>query len=399
MSDISFTEPLSEVILDNRNEEELLSQAQLRVFNESNGRLNDFSDNSPLAALLQGQVFACAEFLYYVNQLPLALVVDFLKITGVERSLGTKAKVILTFNLTLPQSTPFIIPQGFEVVDESGNYSFFTDAVLQIPPGIISGSVTATAESPGTAYNLPAYTITGPTQPLTFLSQVSNSEPSSGGTEEESIASVIQRGVTQLRLKNLVSADDYEQAAETILGEGSVAKAVGLLAQNKVDEELGSVHLFLLNANQEPANSAQILQVKESLNPRIQLGSRLHVSPMELVDINAALIAKLSPGANVDTVIDDLWQAYQDYLNPSTYPVGQDILLNEVEYFLRLTNGIKNIQTLSLNGQPSNIPLLNLFSLPVASSLFIQLVSEEGVVYEALRGAGEPPDAYDGGFV
>lgn len=391
MSDISFT-PLQSISLDPRNEDDLVSQAQVRVLNASGGQLNDFSENSPVAALIQGQAFAHSELLYWVNQLPLALIVDFLKVTGVEQSLGTKAVTTLTFTIISTQSTAFTIPEGFEVVDSSGTYSFFTDATLQIPPGLISGSVTATAEEVGSQYNLSAYTISRPTQPLTFLSSVVNIEASSGGTDAETLDQTISRGLSELRRRNLVSADDYESSAEEILGQGSVAKAIGKLGKNKATTELGAVHLFLLNSNQEPANQAQVSLVSNTLNSRIQLGTQLYVSPMDLLDIQADLIAKVAPGANVEQVIDDLWEAYQSYLNPSNYPPGQDIILNEVEYHLRLTEGIKNIQTLSLNGSPTNIPLPNSFTLPSPYSLYVQLISEDGVSYEAFRGAGEPPD-------
>ncbi|UKO99355.1 baseplate J/gp47 family protein [Nostoc sp. UHCC 0870] len=382
-------ELIPSILIDEQNEESILEQAQLRVFNESGGLLNDFSENSPVAALIQGQAFAAAEFLYYVNKLPLALVIDFLKLTGVVRSLGTQAKTTLTFTLSNPQGIAFTIPEGFEVADESGNYIFYTDATLQIPPGLTSGSVTATAEKVGSIYNLPSYSITGITQPLTFLSQVTNVEPSTGGTDEESVDSAINRGLIQLRVRNLVSADDYEQAAEELMGEGSVCKAIGLLGQNKINEELGAVHLFLLNANQEPANLAQTSEIRNSLLSRIQLGTQLYASPMELLNISAELIAKVTPGLDVEEAMSDLWEAYQGYLNPSTYPVGQDIILNEVEYQLRLTGAIKDIQFLSLNGQPLNIPIVNGYTLPTPYSLFIKLVDEDGSVYETVFGAGE----------
>ncbi|BAY23707.1 hypothetical protein NIES2100_34990 [Calothrix sp. NIES-2100] len=396
MSDISSI-PLDDVVLDQRTEEDLVSQAQVRVFNASGGQLNDFSENSPIAALIQGQAFAGSELLYYINKLPLALVVKFLKLTGVEQSLGTKAVTTLNFTLTSPQSIPFTIPEGFEVVDSSGIYSFFTDANLVIPPGLTSGSVTATAEEVGSAYNLSAYTITSPTQPLSFLSQVNNIEPASGGTDTETLDQTIARGLTELRVRSLVSADDYETAAETILGEGSVAKAIGLLSKDKTKEELGAVHIFLLNANQEPANDAQLNLVSNSLSKRIQLGTILYVSPMDLLPISGSLIAKLTPGANIDQTIADLWDAYQNYLNPSTYPVGQDVVMNEVEYHLRLTGGIVNIQTLTLNGSPTNIPLPNLYTLPTPYSLLIKLVDDNGVIYESVRGGGEPVDFDTGG--
>lgn len=390
MADINNLLSLDSVILDERNEEELLEQAQLRVYNASGGQLNDFSENSPVSALLQGQAFAGSELLYYVNQLPLALVIDFLKVTGITRRLGTQAKATLTFNLSSPQSIPFTILEGFEVVDESGNFSFFTDANLQIPAGLVSGSVTATAEVVGSSYNLPAYSLTGITQPFTYLSGVTNVEPSLGGTDEESIESTIERALIALRQTNLVSADDYENAAEAILGTGSVCKAIGLLAEDRATTQLGAVHIFLLNANKEPANEAQLAQVKTALDPSIQLGSALYTSPMQILDVEGVLIARLVSGKNAEDTIDELWQVFSDYFDPSTYPAGQDIILNEIEFLLRATGSIKDIESLTLNDEPLNIPLANSYTLPYAYSFSISLISDDGITYQSVRGAGEP---------
>ncbi|MCW5317943.1 hypothetical protein GTQ43_30495 [Nostoc sp. KVJ3] len=387
---------LNSISLDPINETDIVEQAKLKVYNASGGLLNDFTENSPIAALIQGQAFAGAELLYYINQLPLALVIDFLKITGVTRSSGTKAKTTLTFNISSPQSVIFTIPEGFEVVDSQGKLSFFTDAPLVIPVGLVSGSVTATAEEVGSEYNIAAYSITGITQPLTYLAGVTNIEAASGGSDLESEASAINKALTQIRLRNLVSADDYEQAAEALLGEGSVCKAIGLLAGDKTTRELGAVHLFLLNSNGEPANDAQINYVKSQLSNRIQLGTSLYASPVELLPISAELQYNLSPGVDPEEAFDILWEAYQDYLNPSYYPLSKDILFFEVGYALRNTGVIVDGGTLSINGTPSNIPIPNDYTLPYPYSLFMQLVDKNGVVYESLRGAGDPPS---GGFI
>ncbi len=391
------TIPLDSVIIDERSEEIIAQQARVRVFNESGSTLNDFSENSPLAALIQGQAFAAAELLYYVNKLPLALVIDFLKVTGVERNLGTKAKVTLTFTIAAPQSVPFNIPQGFEVVDDSGVYSFLTDNLLQIPVGLISGSVTATAEEVGSVYNSPAYSITNITQPLAFLTGVTNTEAASGGTDLEEVADTITRALNQIRLRNLVSANDYEQAAEALLGNGSVAKAIGLLGKDKTTRELGAVHLFLLNADGQPANSAQLSYIKSQLSESLQLGTSLYTSPMEQINISGEMIARLVVGVDPEEAFTILWEAYQEYLNPTSYSLGQDLILNEVEYTLRNTGVISEINYLILNGNTLNIPLVNEYTLPSAYSLFMQLVGVNGVRFDKLLGAGESPEF--GGFV
>lgn len=384
--ELKTTIPLESVILDPRNEEELVTKAQIRVFNESNGLLNDFTDNSPLAALIQGQAFAASELLYYVNKLPLALIIDFLKITGVERSLGTKAVVDLQFYLSAPLNNTFIIPQGFEVVDETGVYSFYTNSPLTIPPGLISGTVSATAETVGSNYNLPAYSITGITQPLTFLSSVTNPSPSNGGTDAESESSTIKRALDKLRLRNLVSADDYEQAAQEILGVGSRAVALGRLGPNKEDSFNGAVHLFLLNSNGEPANSTQLNLVKNELTTRISLGSFLFVSPIELFPVNGDLIAKLISNVDPEEAADILFQSFEEYLNPALFPEDRDVIIKEIEYRLRLTGVIEDIQLFNINGDNINIEIDKEYILPFAQSLVMEFIRDDNSIYRVNRG-------------
>ncbi|MBD2515182.1 baseplate J/gp47 family protein [Nostoc sp. FACHB-973] len=388
MSDISVI-PFESITLDPRNEETLVAQAMIRLREASAEQISNFSENSPETALLQAQAFAGSELLYYVNKLPLALVLEFLKVTGVERSLGTKARTTLTFTLTAPQSNSFVVPQNFEVVDFTGTYSFFTDTILVIPPGLLSGSVTATAEEVGTSYNLAENSITNPSQNLNYLNSVTNLEATIPGTDEELVDSTILRIIDQLSKKNLVSADDYERAAEQILGQGSSAKAIGLLAANKLTKELGAVHLFLLNANKQPASTSELSLVKNSLQGRIQLGTNLYTSPMEILPVSGELVARLVAGENPEETIDELWGAFQDYLNPSTYAVGADVILNEVEYQLRLSGGIKDIQSLILNGVASNVANPNSYTVPQAYSLYVRLAGIDGIYYEAVRGAGE----------
>jgi uncharacterized phage protein gp47/JayE len=376
-------------VLDPRNEEEIVRQAQLSVYNASRVQLNDFSDHSPLAALLQGQAFAGAEFLYYVNKLPIALVLKFLETTGVQRRLGQAATAQLSFTLSAPLNQPFEIPAGFEVINSSGEYSFFTDELLVIPSNTISGVVQATAKETGEAYNLPAYTLNQFTQPLAFLASVLNLEPAQGGQNEEPIEETINKALKVIRRNNLVSELDFSEAAEEILGIGSRAKTIGLLGSDKIKQEPGAIHIFCLDSKGNPANSAQIAEVSRGISSRLMLGTVLYVSPMEVVDVSGDIIVKLLPEVESAEVANDLWQVFQDYLNPSSLTPGDSLLIRELEYQLRLVSGIKFIDQLKLNDQALNIAMPNQYSIPRAYSLKMALVDSNGNISQTMRGAGE----------
>lgn len=382
------TEPLPLPILDPRNEATLTEQALIRVFNASGGLLNDFSSSSVARALVEGQAFAAAEMLFYLNRLPLAIVLQYLRITGVERSLGTKAQVTLTFTLRATLAAPFTIPQGFQVL--GGRYSYFTDAILVIPEGAISGQVTATAAEVGTRYNLPAYEIDSFTQPLAFLAAVTNEEAASGGTDEEPLEETIARGLAAIRRRNLVTASDYEEEAIELLGEGSVATAIGLLGGDKISYQLGAVHVFVLNASGEAPNSAQLANLQRDMSERIQIGTELYVSEIDLVPIDVEVVAQLMDGEDPNSVAEELWASLREYLAPTAFQPGDSLILNEVEFVLRLTGRVEYIQACTLNGQATNLPMPYPYSLPKANAIYCKLVDSVGETHTIILADGDP---------
>ncbi len=373
-------------VLDDRSEEDLFTQARALVTALSQGQLNDYSDGSPLNTLLRGQAFAGAELLYRANKLPLALIIKFLALTGVERNLGSKAVVSLTFTLTAARSSPFTIPQGFEVVSTAGNFKFLTKQNLIIPVGNVVGTVDAEAEDLGASYNVPAYSVTRITQPLAFLGGVVNTQPAQGGANAEPVENAINRGLAQIRARNLVSEIDFEDAAERLMGPGSRAKVIGLLGADKVTKTPGAIHVFCLAAGGEPANTAQLNTVREGLNSSILLGTTLHVSPMEILEVIVDVYAKTSINFTADTVADRLWESLQTYLLPSNQTPGASIFIEEVRHALRFTEGVQLIDYILLNNTPNNVDMPEQYTIPVAAAMRLFLSDPLGNVFQLVRG-------------
>ncbi|MBW4421183.1 MAG: baseplate J/gp47 family protein [Myxacorys californica WJT36-NPBG1] len=391
MSETNFEELTSYIpLIDERNEEQLVTEAQRTAFNKSNGLLNDFSDHNPLTCLIQGQAYSGAELLYSVNKLPLVLLLKFLQTTGVQRNLGSKAVTTLTFTLTAPLTQAFQIPANFEVVSSNGNLNFFTNELLVIPAGSIIGSVSATAGEVGDQYNVESYTLNQYLQPLAFLSSVNNDIKAQGGANSETIEETINRALRALNTRNPVSANDFEELAQTILGNGSRCKAIGLLGSDKITYAPGEVHLFCLDASGSPANPAQIQEVSQSINLKLMLGTQLNVSPMNLVEISGELIIKVLNGVEILPLADELWEIYKSYLSPTKFEVGASVLIQEVQYELRFAKGIKYIEELKLNDASLNIPMPNAYSLPQAFNLYMTFVDEDNNIFTTLKGVGEP---------
>lgn len=375
----------------------LLLQAMFdSCYTASDRTLNDFSAASPIAALYEGHLFAVLEHLYYTNKLPAVMAVEFLKIAGIQRRLGKAAQVILTFTLSAPLGNPFYLSAGYLVSDSSNSYNFFTDSNLVIPAGAISGIVSATAENLGPLYNLPAYTIKNLSESRAFLQSVINTEPATGGIDEETMDQARVRGFVTLRRRGLTSADDYEQEAKLLLGEGSVAHAVGLLGADKITFEKGAVHLFCLNPDGTFLNQAQInsLQIALTTGGKAPIGVRVYISSIELVPLEIYAITSLLPGSNPEAIALTIWQRLQDYLRPGNLPLGQTIFLKELEFQVRL-GGVDYVQSVSthtaLDISYADIPLPNQYSAAYLHDLTLDLILD-GQTFTYSYGSGGDVD-------
>jgi hypothetical protein len=365
-----------------------------RIFVASGGSLNDFSSSSPARALVEGQAFAGAELLYRVSKLPEAMAIAFLKIAGIQQKLGSAASATLAFTLTAPLSTPFTIPQGY-LVSSSNGLGFTTDAVLVIPAGSVSGTVSATAQDTGSAYNVGAYSLVNLSQPLAYLQSVTNTEAATGGTNQETLDEVRSRAFSSIRRRGLVSGFDYEDEARSILGEGSVAKAIGSLAADKVSTERGVVHVFLLNADAAKLNQAQLNDLQRQLQEKTHVAVRVYASNVDIYPVQIKAIAKLTPGSNPETTANNIYLTLNEYLTPGQLPLGETLVLKEMEFLVRQQVGVDYVQSVTLGGVEAgnplttNLPLPHPYSAALLESLEVELVGENGN-YNYLYGTGDP---------
>ena len=80
---------IPKLVLDPANEGDLIAMTYDRIKSASGGVINDFRSGTTIAALVEGQTFALAELLYYVNLLPEAIAIEVFRATS--RSAPTPA--------------------------------------------------------------------------------------------------------------------------------------------------------------------------------------------------------------------------------------------------------------------------------------------------------------------
>ena len=134
--------PLLPLQLDSRNIESIVKAIQTRINIESGGQITDFTPASPMAAMSEGQGFAQAELLYYLNSLPEAVTIQWLKTLGIQRKIGSRATVEISFFKVAGYSRPVTIPSGTRVYANGGQVFELLEQV-----SMTGSSATAVAQS------------------------------------------------------------------------------------------------------------------------------------------------------------------------------------------------------------------------------------------------------------
>lgn len=364
----------------------------------SGGAINDRAPHAPTVVITDAVEFCRLELEYAMDKIAAVAATRHLQTCGIQRMLGRKAKVTLTFTLsaTLPQ---FVLSKGYMVT--GGGLEFFTDEDVLVT-NAYQFDVTATAKEEGLKYNCAAYTLTNLSQTRAYLAGVTNSEPARGGLDAETEDEAKARGFQAIRRKKgvLISADDFEQYAMEILGPGSVAKAVGLLTPDKQSKKPGFVHIFCLNPNGTQLNSAQATGLQAEMSAQLPaflqqgtqkkgtpIASGVTVSSIELYPLEISVVATLIPGDNPEVRAQAINQALTDYLTPGRLPLGQTVVLYSLVTVVQ-NSGVEDVQsvnalvahynsvtqTTSVETFYSNIPLPNEWTAGFCLGTFITMV-------------------------
>lgn len=371
-------EPLPSPILDPRNERELVELALTRTYDRSNRTLNDLSPASVLRVFAEMMAFAAAELLFYVNKLPFAFVIQFLQIQGIQRRLGSPAVVNLRFSLSQAVTEAQIIPKGTPVLTADRRRKFLTDTQLVIPAGQTLGIVSATCTTVGEGGNLPPYSITQLLQSLPYLSSVTNLEASTGGSGAETLKETQTRAMLALRRRGLISQDDFENKVRAILGQGSVALAVGNLGEDGLSFFLGCVHVFALNADGSQPNQTQRDALKAQLRSLTQIGIELFVSAIDVRPVTISVVVRSVAGTDPQVVASGIGTKIRNFLAPGKLPAGEALLVDDLRHQIRTAGGVQFVESVAIGESlesvlTSNFPLKYPYSVAKVEAISIAL--------------------------
>jgi len=302
--------PLPAVNIDPRTEAQLVNEAAKRVYDASNAKLNDFSAGNPLMALLEGQAFAQGEFLFWANQLPESVLIEWIgPFLGAMRRLGTPATTQLTITIQ-PQNFQSVIPQGTIFSTNSNltggeSYEFVTSTDLAFSANQAVGQVPASSVLVGSFNNVGVNTITDATSLDILIESVTNTIAAVGGSDVETLDQTKERFFTLIRRRNPVSSQDWQDLFEDLFGPGTFTAVLpnrsskySYVWLNDYIRANGHISFFFLNPDGTEPTSEQVQRAQNVVDFSMPLETQGHVYPIELSQVQYEIDLSYDPSAD-----------------------------------------------------------------------------------------------------
>lgn len=327
--------PLPSLQLDPRNTDALLNAMQTRIYLESGGSLNDFSASSPLAALTEGQVFAGSELLYYLNSLPEAFAIQWMRLLGVQRVIGATAHVEVFFSKIPSYNRVVVIPRGTELFTSRGLKFILTEDVT-IDRFETASSGVAVSEKWGTIYNISPRSITTINSAVMGLDLVYNIAAGKGGEDTETVAEMKSRAFAVLRRRSLVTIEDYQNEIYNILPQLDMVEYVPSSLLNNNEEASPSELLFIVGYDSTAIVETQIkTSILDALRQKSPVGVGVSLAePLYIPLFVSVTVEYNSRNSNSLSVANSIRDALTAELTPSRYGLGNVLTaesgLNEV---------------------------------------------------------------------
>lgn len=297
---------------------------------------------------------------------------EFADYHGQTRHMPRKSATASTGVITVAGAEGVVIPAGAMFSTESNNgvssVDFLTDEEATIPS---SGSIDikVTCSEVGTVGNVASGTIVIKGSSLSSdITSVTNAEPTTGGTDEETDEVYTARQVEydqNLDVSYVGSLYDYKRWALSVDGVGD---AIPIPAS----DDSGTVTLVILDANGEPATDELCTEVynyifkpDDPYNRLAAVNAVLVVKAPTTVTISVSAVLELTAGATLETVKEAFTASLKQYL--SIAAESGEVKYSEITARLYSTDGVSDYSSVTLNGGTANIQI-NKDELPVCNT-------------------------------
>ena len=340
--------PLPAVEIDPRNEAQLVNEAAKRVYDASNAKLNDFSAGNPMMALIEGQAFAQGEFLFWANQLPESILLEWIgPFLGAMRRLGTPSTTRITVSIA-PQQFQVLLPEGTQFNTDSNltngeSIVFVTTQDLVFSPGQTVGQAPASSVLVGTFTNVAPDTITGTSSLDIQVTGVTNAIAAVGGSDVEPLDQTKERFFTLIRRRNPVSSQDWQDLFEDLFGAGTFTSVLpnrsakeSYIWLNDYVRADGHISFFFLNPDGTEPTVEQVQRAQNVVDFSLPLEMQGHVYPIDLSQVQFELDLSYKPTADYAGTLRnfslDVRDSLFSILTPgNTFPSGYDPTVADID--------------------------------------------------------------------
>ena len=320
--------PILPLLLDSRNVDDMVRSIQSRMFIESGGALTDFTPASPLAAISEGQAYAQAELLYYLNSLPEAVTLQWLRTLGVQRKLGARAEAEITLYKVPGYQRAVSIPAGAKVYANGGQVYVTLSNV-----SILSDSATVTVQSErwGTAYNVGVGQINRIDKNYLGLDYITNLQPAAGGEDLESVNEMKFRAFELFGRRNLTSKTDFETE---IISSSPGAELVKVLSyEERFGGDSRGVFIVAGGLNGSPLSALAQTSLLSSIRDKIPMDCRVYLSSPTILPVEVVVNVTWNPlttSVFTDTVASEINKLLTDSIDPTILDLGGSLSHTEI---------------------------------------------------------------------
>lgn len=302
------------------------------------------------------------------------------EVNGLSRKLATyatgKLMVVGKDNTVIPAGTVF---STISVNDMPSVGFVSTEEVIIGESG--TAEVNLLAKEAGVAGNVTENTILLQDSPIEGIERLTNPEAMSGGIDEESDESLIQRIMEYEEMQGLsfVGNDsDYKRWAEEVNGTGTAT-----VVPPQEEDDSGKVTIILTDSLGKPATEELCGQVYDYI---VSPGDRdkrkapvngavVEVVPPVVIEIKVSAVLELTDDATLESVKTDFLRAMATYM--AVVPEEKEVRYTKVAAILSGITGVKDFDYASLlvNDATENVA--------VAINEFPQVTSENVIFTES----------------
>jgi len=325
--------------------------------------------------VLEAVAYQTANLSNAANRLPASTVETLLKLTGITRSNGVKAKATITINFTdttgytIPKETPFV-----SYGTDGAAYVYLLDLDATVAAGANQLTLLGvTAQSVGTTFNTPSNGAT--LQVLSTIPYISSTvfdAKPAGGLNAETDAEYFTRGTTLLASYSSSLATE-EQIRTFILTNytASVYRVKAYNLRRYSDRNIvtfggtsntGGKHkgYILVSVAGQNVNAGEFVNdaivtasdlstIKTAISGKTGTGVTLEVANAELIGIGVTLEAYKKTSAAAGTVQTAIQTALTTYLDPDVWDWGEVVRANEIISLIDGVAGVDYLKSVTLS--------------------------------------------------